>query len=594
MVSDWNGVNSSLLLSQLKKCTHPFTDVLVILPADTDFQLHKSRNDSINVTFYRRKTTEPDYFDICNAPVESSWFIMTNSYHRVVRKVTLMIKREGDKIKPVIPFVSANYDNCHKYPSCTKSMKTSKLINHSYNNKYIQDFDMVFNTKERDRFCDFLEKKKQLGNISSSLNVNDYGLYDEPSASAYLAYIYLDNHYQDLYELVDQEKYGSRKIFIQSIPYPNIPEQNATSTDSMISFQRRLMVGVDTMNSTGCNDFDTEDGCVNGGSNCRWRHNFNSCYADFNNVHGDKCSENIQPNESDMHFHFFAMKLNGLKKLSVSTKSMWEDVTSHFVLDFLENKYSIDGNIGIETIMLCQTIVLDATRRHLKDSSPTRSSSTVFYKQRIVGDAETYRINLRETLLEPFEELSSTTRYINLLKEKGKFGDKTDSIFLVDVYELQTNKSNGTNAPITLPSAQPTKSDGNDVDDYNDYFIRVLLVSAVIFVCILFILICSTITWMKISAMRRSSDAIETYRDVEETAVVAINPFYRKWENNAQSELEAVTLNDINTVYDFRGECIDDASNRSLTDIYDELFDDTNETWNDKNLSVYCSGNMYQ
>jgi hypothetical protein len=67
----------------------------------------------------------PDFMDLCEAEVNTEWFMITNSYHSVARHVDLMFT-PGTFI-PVIPFTPATYAFCFKYPYCKENVNLAQV-----------------------------------------------------------------------------------------------------------------------------------------------------------------------------------------------------------------------------------------------------------------------------------------------------------------------------------------------------------------------------------------------------------------------------------------------------------------------------------
>jgi hypothetical protein len=67
----------------------------------------------------------PDFMDLCEAEINTEWFMITNSYHSVARHVDLMFT-PGTFI-PVIPFTPATYAFCFKYPYCKENVNLAQV-----------------------------------------------------------------------------------------------------------------------------------------------------------------------------------------------------------------------------------------------------------------------------------------------------------------------------------------------------------------------------------------------------------------------------------------------------------------------------------
>ena len=500
-----------------------------MLPPGVKTPDYTMNDSSVDVQFYHRKETEQDYYDLCHTPVNSPWFVMTNSYHRVVRKVALMADRDGGKVRPVIPYVTADHENCYRFSSCTRTMEASKSINKYFDDRYVVDFDMVYHTESRDEFCNFLADKESLSKTSNEYGINKEDTVDRPTASTYLAFLGLTKSIDDLYKLIDKQKFGSRKIFLQAIEYPETDESDQVLPTKIISYRRFLQAT--SSNSTGCDSFDNEEGCLNGGSNCRWRPNFNSCYTDNNGGNDDECTNSISP---DPNFEYVNMKLDGVGILSSSAVSAWENVTSDFVSDFLKNTYSADDGLEMETSMLCQNGVRQSNRRRLQ-TSPASPTNNIVYKQRIIGEFESDGRDLRELLAEPFQNSSNTEQYITKLKEKeiAENGNASEFGSLKEISDIQNIVvNNSTSAPSVMsskaPSAAPSTAPTKENESNNDQIKFILIISGVVIGLLFCIILCLFVIWLKLRKKSNCEDVPEEQQDdVSMSALHAVTLYDR-------------------------------------------------------------------
>lgn len=504
----------------------------MMLPLSVDIPVFKHNEKELKVKFYRRKETEKDYFDMCSAPVETTWFAMTNSYHRVVRKATQMLKRDGDKIKPVVPFVFTNYENCLKYSSCAKKMKVTESINKNDEGRYVLDFEMVYNTEKRDEFCNFMTKRKELLLSRQELEPRHENSFEQPSATAYLAYLSLNSEAQYIYDLVDKAKFGSRKMFVQVIPYPELQHE---VTDDPESFQR-FLVEDNSKNVTECDKYDSEEECLNGGPNCKWRPNFDSCYTD--NTGDNEC--NIIPLETDSQFEYASMELDGIGKLSANTILTWEKTTSDFVANFIADRYDVSNDFSMETSLLCQNPISE--RRRKLQNSPTKSN-IILYRQRVVGNVELDGVEFKEIILEPFQEQSNADQYTTMLKDRdiAENGNSSDFVTLEKISNLKTIEIS--NPPSRIPSQMPSNSPSTspptvytltptNTFESNEQIKTTLLFTAVIVASVLITLICIAAIWIYFRGKKHTQNEHTNLQDDEEssTSLYAVSCYERGLE----------------------------------------------------------------
>ena len=546
---------------------------MVILPPSVQVPKFTLQDTSVTVHFYHRKESERDYSDLCSAPVSSKWFMMTNSFHRLVRKATIMMERGGGMTRPVIPFVDADYDNCYKFHSCIDAMKSSKLINSSFDNRYVVDFDMVYHTERRDEFCSFLNKRNSSNRSQRSPRAtraeNEIEKSEiRPSASAYLAFIDIQDQINDIYKLVDKQKFGSRKMFVQVIPYPDINEQEIIVLDKNDRHHRFLQSSAE--NSTGCNVFDTKEDCLNGGAECNWRPNFSSCYSKNDGRSEDECTKNISP---DSNFEYITMTLNGSRSLSPRAVLLWENVTNQFVSEYIREKYTITDALEMDTSLLCQNGVSDNNRRELQ-ISPNVVSNTIIYKQRIISEFESNWINPKEVLSQPFQQKSDIERYITKLKEAEASGSGKSSEFgsLFEISDVKKFLSTSTSAPSPQPSKLPSLSPSNHNDNQISTNKLIFFSLGIVVGLIICIFICIFIIWRKIRRTRSDDSFVYTERNNRPISGFNAGNIYVDGTTYSSDGFVSIDLNDMTNLYDLNGGCIDEESNSSPLDAFDSLF----------------------
>jgi len=142
VVSEWHDGLASNLLSQIDTSVHPFSKVVLMVPhnmASHDIDRLSRIQSNIEVSIQKRNT---DFMDICNAPVNTEYFMITNSYHVVSVQVDLLFTNDGQGL-PVIPFTRADQAHCLNFQPCVEAHKVSQQFD-KHNTIIVQDFDMLF------------------------------------------------------------------------------------------------------------------------------------------------------------------------------------------------------------------------------------------------------------------------------------------------------------------------------------------------------------------------------------------------------------------------------------------------------------------
>jgi len=210
VVSDWHDELAFNLLYQIDSTSHPFSKLIILVPDNLSKQSlsHLSSAETkIELSIQKRKH---DFFDVCNAHVDTDWFMITNSYHVVSEHVDLLFSKND---KPVIPFTPADHQNCVAFPVCREAFEKSKQFDPN-NRMIVQDNMIIFNTKERNQFCN--EWKNRFG--ENRMDIEALILEDSigtmgPSATTYISYLSLKGSLYDYYEFTDQTFYGARDSF---------------------------------------------------------------------------------------------------------------------------------------------------------------------------------------------------------------------------------------------------------------------------------------------------------------------------------------------------------------------------------------------
>ena len=88
VVSEWFFDRSHHLIEALDDKDHPFSEVVVMVPPAIG--AHDDYADMTEVPIRTQHRGAPDFMDLCEAEVDTEWFMITNSYHQVSRHVDLM------------------------------------------------------------------------------------------------------------------------------------------------------------------------------------------------------------------------------------------------------------------------------------------------------------------------------------------------------------------------------------------------------------------------------------------------------------------------------------------------------------------------
>jgi len=272
VIAEWFFNRSTYLLEHLDEKDHPFSEVIVMLPPTVEANNNYDEMSVIPTRAQHRSA--PDYMDLCEADVETDWFMMTNAYHKVASHVDLMFV--PGKFHPVVPFTPATYPFCFRFPYCKENINLAQRFfpNH---NKVALDFDVLYNTKIRNAFCD--EWKERFGPEGENLYkgrrkkkkaegkiVGPSG----PTGTSYAAYVFREKKDKN-YKFTDRSLYGARDPFIKV--FAREERLDGMSEELRLrELQRNL-----TKSDCNCKGFESQGECEGSGLGCVWRPLFDSC-----------------------------------------------------------------------------------------------------------------------------------------------------------------------------------------------------------------------------------------------------------------------------------------------------------------------------
>jgi len=283
-----------LLDSLDRSIDHPFSEVVVILPALSNETHYNAKNlrsgtggsmavrterrlagvtRTIPVRTQRREEGIPAFMDLCQVNVDTDWFMIATADHRVRRRVNLMFT--PGTFRPVVPFTPATYRFCFSKNACRENVILAERFNPGHY-RVVEDLDMLFHVGAVNEFC--TEWKGRYGTTGEKLYSDEQGKEDNrerdynketvapfgPTATSYLAYL-VSKQYDWMYKLADGSLYGARPAFLLS---------NGTG-------------GVDEDNCL-CYLIDEEARCLRAAHacGCVWRPRFETCHERFSTLVG--------------------------------------------------------------------------------------------------------------------------------------------------------------------------------------------------------------------------------------------------------------------------------------------------------------------
>jgi hypothetical protein len=137
IVSDWDPSNIDAMLKSLETSSHPFTEIVVMVPDKT----HPASSSVIGGTSIRivPRSVHQDSMDVCTAPVSTRWMMNTNTYFQIRQAVPMLVS-EG---KPVVTFSRPTKESCFDYKTCVKGEYHMLCRNHFQVNLFDSFFGLL-------------------------------------------------------------------------------------------------------------------------------------------------------------------------------------------------------------------------------------------------------------------------------------------------------------------------------------------------------------------------------------------------------------------------------------------------------------------
>ena len=131
VISDWGNGDYVNILRSLNSFKHPFKNIFIVGPdsmADVDFSKEAG---FLNVRFVPRGMENAGK-DWLLAPIESEWFMYTNSYFVALNNHILIEELGKDQINPVLGTLSIDSPYCSAYADCVNSVIAAMEFNPYY------------------------------------------------------------------------------------------------------------------------------------------------------------------------------------------------------------------------------------------------------------------------------------------------------------------------------------------------------------------------------------------------------------------------------------------------------------------------------
>ena len=193
LISEAPGTTADKTLSSLKETNkdRPFSHVLVMTGDERDAEGIRDANQlaAIPTTMQHRKRPAYANMDLCEAKIDTKWFMMVDSRREVSEFVDLMfaVRRNQTDAKPVVSYVEATYRECGRFPYCEKTLdRAQRMYSEMTWNRIVHTDDMLFHTDGVRNFCKFWIQMN--GDSLLKRTTTSDGPVG-PTASEYVAYL---------------------------------------------------------------------------------------------------------------------------------------------------------------------------------------------------------------------------------------------------------------------------------------------------------------------------------------------------------------------------------------------------------------------
>lgn len=193
LISEAPGTTADKTLSSVENNKdRPFARVLIMTGEERDAKDIREANEhaALPTKMQRRKRPAYDNMDLCEAKIDTKWFMMVDSRREVSEFVDLMfaVKKDETDARPVVPFVEAyTHGNCGRFPYCEKTATRARRIYSEMGwSRIVHTDDMLFHTDGVRNFCKFWTQKNG-DSLLRKTTTSDAPV--GPTASEYVAYL---------------------------------------------------------------------------------------------------------------------------------------------------------------------------------------------------------------------------------------------------------------------------------------------------------------------------------------------------------------------------------------------------------------------
>eukprot|EP00040_Diaphanoeca_grandis_P031290 m.186918 g.186918 ORF g.186918 m.186918 type:complete len:1250 (-) comp32286_c0_seq2:151-3900(-) len=201
------GTTANRMLDGVARSFHqdlPFNAVSVVTSSASHASTVSSNDWGQHVTTRTGKHGASEW-DLCEAPVTSTWFMIVDSRHSIGDHFHLPVDvtSKGD-VKPLAPYT--NYDSFYCRAECKSRIEAARAFKSDFKFDF-QISNSVFHREHRDKYCSML--------------IDELGAAILPSVDGYFAFVLATREGKDLYSWYDQERLGVVKAFIPPRPGTN-------------------------------------------------------------------------------------------------------------------------------------------------------------------------------------------------------------------------------------------------------------------------------------------------------------------------------------------------------------------------------------
>jgi len=218
VVSDWGEMDEPYkqFLYKIDASDHPFSQIVLIASFESRAQIRSvtewaAATFSIPVAVQNRADKDFTHMDLCEAKVNTDYFMMTDVDHAPLTRIDLMFASDGSN-RPVVPYVPSESSHCSNYKACAATLSQAREFFPAMDYFMLSE-EILFSSSLRQEFCEEWKLREET-KLPAAVAESAMG----PTPTSYIAYLLQLGVGGSAYSFSDAIKEGSRKTFVPADP----------------------------------------------------------------------------------------------------------------------------------------------------------------------------------------------------------------------------------------------------------------------------------------------------------------------------------------------------------------------------------------